>query len=108
MSRFLLALVLLLGLATPAWAHEVRPAYLEITERSDGRADILWKQPSKGLLAVAITPRVSGGLTSRAPDRVEAATNFEIRRWIGADLQGKGLDGRERSEERRVGKECRL
>ncbi|MDP6582940.1 MAG: hypothetical protein QF681_20040, partial [Vicinamibacterales bacterium] len=31
--------------ATAARAHEVRPAYLELTEMSAGRFEVLWKQP---------------------------------------------------------------
>lgn len=31
-----------------AWAHEVRPAYLELTERAKGEFDVLWKVPSLG------------------------------------------------------------
>lgn len=84
-----------LGLAARVSAHEVRPAYLEITERGDGKADVLWKQPSVGLMAVAIRPHIAGGLIDRAPDRVENAENFEIRRWRGVDLRGQGVDGRE-------------
>ena len=76
-------------------AHEVRPAYLEVTERRDGKLDVLWKQPSIGLMAVAIRPRLGGGLLDRAPDSVEDAENFEIHRWRGIDLRGGGIDGRE-------------
>lgn len=90
-----LVIAALFGLASRVSAHEVRPAFLEITERTDGKADVLWKQPSVGLLAVAIRPRISGGLIDRAPDAVESAENFELRRWRGIDLHGAGLDGRE-------------
>ncbi|MEZ0275436.1 MAG: HupE/UreJ family protein [Roseimicrobium sp.] len=38
---------LLLSGAT-ACAHEVRPAYLELTERAKGEFDVLWKVPSLG------------------------------------------------------------
>lgn len=93
--RHLLAAVLLvLGLIAPAASHEVRPAYLEITERADGKADILWKQPSIGLLAVAINPEIEGGLLERPADSAQSATNFEIRRWRGVELGDTGLDGR--------------
>jgi len=85
----------LAALASKVEAHEVRPAYLEITERADGKADVLWKQPSVGLMAVAIRPHIAGGLIERAPDRVEDAENFELHRWRGVDLRGAGLDGRE-------------
>jgi hydrogenase/urease accessory protein HupE len=43
--------VLLSGAA--AWAHEVRPAYLELTERARGEFDVLWKVPSLGGAPVA-------------------------------------------------------
>jgi hydrogenase/urease accessory protein HupE len=94
LAALLLMPVLVLGLTAPAAAHEVRPAYLEITERADGKADILWKQPSIGLLAVAINPEIEGGLLRRPADSAQSATNFEIRRWRGVDLGDKGLDGR--------------
>ena len=40
-------------------AHEVRPAYLEVTEVSAGRFDVLWKQP--------ILPDTDPGLVLRLP-----------------------------------------
>ena len=47
-SRFpswMLPLLSAAALSAPAAAHEVRPAYLELTEVSAGRFDVLWKQP---------------------------------------------------------------
>ncbi|MDE2404553.1 MAG: HupE/UreJ family protein [Sphingomonadales bacterium] len=82
------------ALAGKVAAHEVRPAYLEISERRDGRIDVLWKQPSIGLQAVALRPEIDGGLLNHAPDSVEDAENFELRRWRGLDLGKAGLDGR--------------
>ena len=35
-----------------------------LIERADGKADITWKQPSVGLLVVAIKPAITGGLTT--------------------------------------------
>lgn len=95
LRHLLLAVLLVLGIASPASAHEVRPAYLEVTERADGKADITWKQPSVGLLVVAIKPAITGGLTDRKADYVGTAENFELRHWIGVDLKGQGLGGRE-------------
>lgn len=94
--RALLALLLaLLCSLRPAMAHEVRPAFLEITERADGKADVTWKQPSIGMLVVPLRPRISGGLIDGKASRVESATNFEIRHWDGVDLGAQGLNGRE-------------
>ncbi len=95
MLRFILALLAILAPVATATAHEVRPAFLEITERADGRADVLWKQPSMGMLVVPLRPRISGGLIDRPAGRVESAMNFEIRHWNGIDLGAQGLNGRE-------------
>ena len=46
--QLLLPLVGLLLSGAAAWAHEVRPAYLELTERAKGEFDVLWKVPSLG------------------------------------------------------------
>ena len=56
-----LPLVLLASLSLPAAlaAHEVRPAYLEVTEVSAGRFEVLWKQP--------ILPDADPGLVLRLP-----------------------------------------
>jgi hydrogenase/urease accessory protein HupE len=40
--------IFLLVLAQRANAHEVRPAYLELTERTPGVFDVLWKMPMPG------------------------------------------------------------
>ena len=93
MRRLILALLALL-LPAQAFAHEVRPAYLEITERADGKLDVLWKQPSRGLMAVALRPRLAGGALDRRPDTTASAENFEVARWQGVELKGGGLDGR--------------
>ena len=93
--RLILILLALVGAGQSASAHEVRPAFLEITERADGRADVLWKQPSLGMLVVPLRPRLSGGLLDRRADRVESAMNFEIRHWDGIELGTQGLNRRE-------------
>ena len=60
-ARRCLPLLLLATLALPAAlaAHEVRPAYLEVTEVSAGRFEVLWKQP--------ILPDADPGLVLRLP-----------------------------------------
>jgi len=83
--RWLILALLALGLPARGFAHEVRPAYLEITERADGKLDVLWKQPSRGLMAVALRPRLAGGGLDRRPDTTASAENFEIARWQGVD-----------------------
>jgi len=53
--------VLGVGLALasgPAWAHEVRPAYLELRERQPGELEVLWKAPARGDQRLDIAPRL--------------------------------------------------
>jgi hypothetical protein len=48
---------LLAGLvAVPAAAHELRPGYLQMRETSADRYEVLWKQPARGELRLAIDP----------------------------------------------------
>ncbi len=54
-----LALVGVLLSSAAVAAHEVRPAYLQVTEVSPGRFDVLWKQP--------ILPDADPGLVRRLP-----------------------------------------
>lgn len=48
MIRLLLPLFLLLSLAIPASAHELRPAYLQLDETAPGQYTVLWKVPAAG------------------------------------------------------------
>ncbi len=47
-NRWALGLAFLLISALYLAAHEVRPAYLELTERAPGEFDVLWKVPALG------------------------------------------------------------
>ena len=62
-------------------AHEVRPAYLEITQPDATSCRVVWKQPMTGDLALRLTPRLSNGwLDKKAGDQYSAA-GFLIRTW---------------------------
>ena len=86
--------LLIWGLADMAHAHEVRPAYLQITEDQQGRLDVLWKQPSMGQLGVRLDPKISGGLLDRPPTTVSGAPNFQITTWEHVPTGKQGLQGR--------------
>lgn len=91
----LAALFLLLALFLPqlAIAHEVRPAFLEITETAPGKVDILWKRPINGEIAVRLIPHLSSGWLEKLPDTVDRAPSFLIAQWRGleGDLAGQTL-----------------
>jgi hydrogenase/urease accessory protein HupE len=89
-----LTVALLWALAGVAHAHEVRPAYLQVEQRPDGRLNVLFKQPSAGQLGVKLDPKISGGLLDKAPSSVSAAPNFQIKTWEGVDAGKQGLQGR--------------
>src|SRR3954453_17116860 len=78
--NFLLALLLTL-LPLTATAHEVRPAYLEITETPSHQVNVLWKRPINGEIAVRLVPHLSSGWLDQAPDSVDRAPAFLIAQW---------------------------
>jgi hydrogenase/urease accessory protein HupE len=85
--------MLLVAPGPAAWAHESRPAYLEITETAPGRYDVLWRTPLlAGLpLPVALTfPAGVGNVT--APALRALPDSLVERRVVQAD--GVGLAGR--------------
>ena len=43
--RPLWSVLVLLALAGPAWAHETRPAYLELRQTRPDSYDVMWKVP---------------------------------------------------------------
>ena len=89
----------LLGLFTQsAAAHEVRPAYLEITpapssaQPSGSSRDqsapgavsgwhVLWKQPVVGDMAVALQPVLSGNWLENAPAELSRTPTHLVKRW---------------------------
>ena len=92
--RAFLAALLVCVVVPSASAHEVRPALLRITQQTDGRYEVLWKQPAAGALAVRLVPRISGGLLDGPPAEVQSAPNAQISVWKHVDAGKAGLDGR--------------
>jgi hydrogenase/urease accessory protein HupE len=76
-----------------AHAHEIRPAYLEITETGPDRFDVLWKQPSNGVLALHLEPKVSNGLLDGKPTEESSANSFVVRRWQNLAVAKDSFDG---------------
>jgi hypothetical protein len=65
----------------PVGAHEVRPAYLEISQSSAGSYMALWKQPTMGEFAVHLVPHLSNGWLDGAPADQYVSNGFLIRTW---------------------------
>jgi len=85
--------LVLAGFAIQSDAHEVRPAYLQITETAAHRYDVLWKQPALGNVAVRLVPHLSNGWLEAKPTEVESTASFIIKRW--RNLPATGLQGTE-------------
>ena len=99
MKRVLLALLVLLGIALPAGAHEVRPAYLEVIETGPGVFGVTWKQPILDGRRLKLDPVFPDGCT-RERDRAEAVAGTLIQRWeMRCDLSTGHvtIDGLERT-----------
>jgi hydrogenase/urease accessory protein HupE len=91
--RLLVLLILGLGLAAQAQAHEVRPGALELTEHGDGRLDAVWKRPVSGEAALRLVPHISSGLLDGPPATVQAADGFIIQTWRGLAPAEPGIAG---------------
>lgn len=82
MKRALLLLVLLLGLAPSALAHEVRPAYLELRQTGPDTYDALWKVPGLGdEMRLGIYVELPKGSTNLSEPRGVFVNGAFIERW---------------------------
>lgn len=97
-----IAFLLFAALSTAALAHEIRPAYLEITAQDSGGYRVNWKQPTLGDRALRLIPHLSNGWLERVPDDQYTSGAFLIRTWniapedagtlSGAAIEVEGLD----------------
>ena len=67
-------------MALCAAAHEVRPAYLEITETAHGEYDVIWKQPVLDGRRLKLDP-VFPGNCARQNERMSAPAATLVTRW---------------------------
>jgi hypothetical protein len=83
LSSRIALIVFLLRLPHTAGAHEVRPGYLEITEQTDGRYELLWKAPSRAGMAFKIAPVLPEQCRDQvAPFRKQSSGSLVERRII--------------------------
>ena len=83
----------MLACAVTVGGHEVRPAYLEITETADRRVEILWKQPVIVDRAVRLVPHLSNGWLDGDPAAQQLTLNHLIKVWRPAGGTGTDLEG---------------
>jgi hydrogenase/urease accessory protein HupE len=90
--------LLIVALATGAAAHEIRPAYLQISEMEDGRFDVLWKVPQRGEMVLGLHVEWPRTCNSIAPPSRQALGDAIVERRVvdcRAGLRGQriGIDG---------------
>jgi hydrogenase/urease accessory protein HupE len=82
MKRALLVLLLLVTLAPGLFAHEVRPAYLELRQSGPEAYDVLWKVPGLGQdLRLGIYVELPAGCTNTSEPRATMVNNAFTERW---------------------------
>ncbi len=83
----------MLLVARTAWAHEARPAYLEIKETGAGRFSLLWRTPVLSGMRLPIVLTLPADVRNiKAPTVEELADSLVERQWI--DAGADGLSGR--------------
>ena len=82
MKRALLILVLLVTLAPGVFAHEVRPAYLELRQTGPETYDALWKVPGQGEdLRLGLSVELPASCANVAEPRGSMINNAFTERW---------------------------
>ena len=91
MKRVLLLFLLLVTLAPSVFAHEVRPAYLELRQTGPETYDALWKVPGQGDLRLGLYVELPAGCANVTQPCGSTANNAYTERWT-AKCAG-GLSG---------------
>jgi hydrogenase/urease accessory protein HupE len=87
--RFACLTAFLLLATAVAWAHEARPAYLEIKETTPGQFTVLWRTPVLAGMRLPVGLELPADVKNlREPNVQELADSFVERRWIDAGPNG--------------------
>lgn len=81
MARTLLTLIFLAALAPIAFAHEVRPAYLELRQTGAETYDALWKVPGQGDLRFGLYVELPVGCTNVSEIQGSMGNGSFTERW---------------------------
>jgi len=91
-AAWIALIALLFGVAT-AGAHELRPAFLQMSETAPGTYDIVWKVPARGEARLALDVALPGNCAETKPRTASQIDAAVTSRWSVA-CDG-GLAGRE-------------
>ena len=79
--RMLAFVLAALGVAAPAFAHEIRPAFLQIREIEPQVYDILWKTPAQGDMRLALNVVLPESCVNAGELRPSLVDGAVIERW---------------------------
>jgi hydrogenase/urease accessory protein HupE len=68
-------------LSVPSRAHEVRPAYLDLSEDRPGEFSVLWKTPMRGEMRLALDPVFSGPAELLTPVAARRTGDAVVQTW---------------------------
>jgi len=77
-----------------AWAHESRPAYLEINETAPGRYSILWRTPIMSGMRLPVALKFSDGVRNVTEPTVQELADSLVERRV-IDAGASGLAGKQ-------------
>ena len=81
MKRWGLFIGLLFMLAGQAWAHEMRPGYLEIREITPASYSVLWKVPMRGDMRLSLDPHFPDMCSDMIPPSSRSAGGALMTSW---------------------------
>lgn len=76
-----LFIILFVTMPLIAWAHEVRPAYLELREDAPGEFAVLWKTPMRGDLRLALQPTFSEKTEFLSQPESQRTEDAVVQKW---------------------------
>jgi hydrogenase/urease accessory protein HupE len=93
--RLLPAIVALAAIffSVAAFAHELRPAYLQLQEEEPGEFSVFWKTPMLGDAKLALEPEFSGDTKAITPVTTRSPVGASIQQWTirASALRGQTL-----------------
>src|SRR5262245_35737288 len=90
---YLAALAILLALCASSFAHESRPAYLEINETVPGRYNVLWRTPLNAGMRLPVLLRFPEEVRNITEPSVRELPDSIVERRL-IEVSGSGLAGR--------------
>ena len=95
-ARKLLTAFVVLGavlFSVSAFAHELRPAYLQLHEEKPGEFSVFWKTPMLGDAKLALEPEFSGDAKAITPITTRSPLGASIQQWMlrASNLRGQTL-----------------